>query len=230
MDEREWMSCTDPGTMLAFAGDTVSERKLRLFGCACVRGVWRDLPDDVLRRAIETCERFVDGLAAAEALETAKELADRTYQGTGDIIADHSAIAVTALCERKPWFPIGGGASAGIAAVAAEAGFDEETPWHVAWAQAQQTHCELLREIVGNPFCLSSRQIAWLTPSVIALAKTTYENRTFPAGTLDPACLAVLADALEDAGCTDTDMLGHLRGPGPHVRGCWAVDLLLGKK
>ena len=54
-------------------------------------------------------------------------------------------------------------------------------------------------------------------------------NRSLPAGTLDPARLAVLADALEDAGCTDAGLLGHLRGPGPHVRGCWAVDLLIGK-
>jgi hypothetical protein len=46
----------------------------------------------------------------------------------------------------------------------------------------------------------------------------------------DPACLARLADALEDAGCTDPELLGHLRSPGPHVRGCWAVDLVLGKE
>jgi hypothetical protein len=51
-----------------------------------------------------------------------------------------------------------------------------------------------------------------------------------PSGHLDPARLAVLADALEDAGCADADLLGHLRGPGPHIRGCWAVDLLLGKE
>ena len=51
-----------------------------------------------------------------------------------------------------------------------------------------------------------------------------------PAGTLDNTRLAVLADALEEAGCTEADILGHLRGPGPHVRGCWVVDLILGKE
>ena len=61
------------------------------------------------------------------------------------------------------------------------------------------------------------------------MAEAAYEQRELPAGTLDPARLTVLADALEDAGCADADLLGHLRGPGPHVRGCWAVDLLLGK-
>jgi hypothetical protein len=61
------------------------------------------------------------------------------------------------------------------------------------------------------------------------LALAAYEERRLPKGTLDPARLAVLADALEDAICSDADLLGHLRGPVPHVRGCWAVDLSLGK-
>jgi hypothetical protein len=55
-----------------------------------------------------------------------------------------------------------------------------------------------------------------------------YEGRVSPAGGLDADRLAVLADALEDAGCADPDLLAHLRGPGPHVRGCWALDLVLG--
>jgi hypothetical protein len=57
-----------------------------------------------------------------------------------------------------------------------------------------------------------------------------YEERQLPEGTLDSARLAVLADTLEDAGCTHAELLGHLRGPGPHVRGCWAVDLVMGKQ
>jgi hypothetical protein len=61
------------------------------------------------------------------------------------------------------------------------------------------------------------------------MAQTAYDERILPAGTLDPDRLAVLADALEDAGCDNADILSHLRGPGPHVRGCWVVDLLLGK-
>ena len=64
----------------------------------------------------------------------------------------------------------------------------------------------------------------------MALAQATYEQRELPAGTLEPARLAILADALEDAGCDQADLLAHLRGPGPHVRGCWSVDLVLGKQ
>jgi hypothetical protein len=64
---------------------------------------------------------------------------------------------------------------------------------------------------------------------VRTLARAAYEERILPAGTLDPARLALLADALEDAGCDHDDLLSHLRSPGPHVRGCWALNLVLGK-
>jgi hypothetical protein len=61
------------------------------------------------------------------------------------------------------------------------------------------------------------------------MASAIYEERALPEGTFDPGRLAVLADALEEVGAADPDLLGHLRGPGPHVRGCFAVDAVLGK-
>jgi hypothetical protein len=91
----------------------------------------------------------------------------------------------------------------------------------------------LLHDILGplpfRPAALAPAWLDWDGGLVRHLAQAAYDNRTMPAGTLDGDRLAVLADALEDAGCTDPDLLGHLRSPGPHVRGCWAVDLLLGK-
>ena len=65
--------------------------------------------------------------------------------------------------------------------------------------------------------------LAWNNGIVVKMAQAVYEERAFDR-------LPVLADALEEAGCADADLLSHLRGPGPHVRGCWAVDLLLGKE
>jgi hypothetical protein len=87
----------------------------------------------------------------------------------------------------------------------------------------------LVRDISGNPFRPVALDPAWRTPAVLVLAQAAYDNRILPAGTLDPERLAVLADALEESGCDNADILGHLRGPGPHVRGCFAVDLLLNK-
>ena len=69
----------------------------------------------------------------------------------------------------------------------------------------------------------------WLTPTVLSLAQAAYDHRDEQTGHLDPVCLAILADALEEAGC-DGCILAHLRGPGPHVRGCWAIDLLTGRE
>jgi hypothetical protein len=81
----------------------------------------------------------------------------------------------------------------------------------------------LLRDILGNPFRPSARHSAWLTPAVVDLASFIYDQRTFDR-------LPDLATLLEDAGCRDPGVLGHLRGPGPHTRGCWLLDFLLGKE
>src|SRR5262249_38974215 len=88
----------------------------------------------------------------------------------------------------------------------------------------------ILRCTFANPFRPVTIDPAWLTPTVITLATAAYNERSLPSGELDPARPAVPADALEEAGCQDADILGHLRSPGPHVRGCWVVDLLLGKE
>ena len=80
----------------------------------------------------------------------------------------------------------------------------------------------LIRDIFGNPFRPATFHPDWCTSTVTALARQMYELREFSA-------LPILADALQDAECDNNDILGHCRGPGPHVRGCWVVDLVLGK-
>lgn len=82
---------------------------------------------------------------------------------------------------------------------------------------------KLVRDIFGNPFRPVSIGPSWLTPKVVALAQQVYDDRAFDR-------LPVFADALEVASCTNADILNHCRGPGPHVRGCWAVDLVMGKE
>jgi hypothetical protein len=87
----------------------------------------------------------------------------------------------------------------------------------------------LFRCVFGNPFRPVPQDPAWRTSTVVQLAQAAYDERQLPDGALDPARLAILADTLEEAGCADDAILNHLRGRGPHVRGCWVVDLLLGK-
>jgi hypothetical protein len=103
------------------------------------------------------------------------------------------------------------------------------TRYGIRWKRERRDQSALLRDIFGNPFHPNTINDAWLPPTVTSLAEAAYEQRALPSGEMDVARLAVLADALEEAGCENTDILTHLRAPGPHVRGCWPVDLLLGK-
>jgi hypothetical protein len=83
--------------------------------------------------------------------------------------------------------------------------------------------CELIRDIFGNPFRPVTFNANWRTDTAVALARGMYGSR-------DLGAVPILADALQDAGCDSEDVLDHCRGPGPHVRGCWVVDLVLGKQ
>jgi hypothetical protein len=91
-----------------------------------------------------------------------------------------------------------------------------------AWLSA------VVRDLFGDPFRPVTLSPSLLTPTVVSLANASYEER-LPSGELDAERLAVLADALLDAGCSDARLLEHLHAPGPHWRGCWSVDMLTGR-
>jgi hypothetical protein len=87
----------------------------------------------------------------------------------------------------------------------------------------EKAQCDLIRDIFGNPFRPVTFASAWRTDSAVSIARTMYDSH-------DLSAMPILADAIEDAGCDSEEILGHCRGPGPHVRGCWALDLILGKE
>jgi hypothetical protein len=213
MTEADWNSCTDPQKMLLFLRNSgkTSERKLRLFASACCRGIWHRLSDKCSRRAVEVVERFADGQATPQTFRKWHWAAYEAFEVTGG-----AAYAPYAAGHR-----IADLAASDAADAAADAG------------QARASQCDLLRDIFGNPFRAASAidpaWLAWNDGTVKKLAEAAYEQRSLPEGALEQARQAVLADALEEAGCTNTDILGHLRGPGPHVRGCHAVDAILGR-
>jgi hypothetical protein len=227
MVEAEWLAGEDPEPMLLLLADSgASPRKARLFGCACVRRVWAELHDDRLRQALEVAERFADRLASAEQVEAARREADQVCQGVGDIVEDHGPMAVSAVCECDVR---GFRVSESTLAIVAEARFGEGTTWDDVYKQEAGFQARILRDIFGNPFRLIRFNPALRTPDVVALARSAYDERALPSGELDPQRLAVLADALEEAGASE-DVFNHLREAGPHVRGCWVVDLCLGKQ
>jgi hypothetical protein len=250
--EAEWLTCTDPRPMLSFARNKASDRKLRLFGVASCREVW-DLIVAMEEAgigygclAVRLGEQLADDQATPEAVLVAIEdrvgLMDSGYSPDGHLLvsalpglADTDALrgitqtaAATGIARGRQVRNQRGAARGEGSQPSEESQSEERAATVFAWTR----QADLLRCIFGNPFrpvTISPAVLTWNDGLVTQLAQAAYDNPNLPEGTLDNGRLAVLADALEEAGCTDADILGHLRGIGPHVRGCWSVDLVLGK-
>jgi hypothetical protein len=252
MTEAEWLESTDLRAMLSFLqeGGKVSERKLRLFAVACCRLIWALLPNEAARKVIELAERVVDGMATAEELNaawaSAGTLGDAAlvlrciparYGGLGPedlaqsegetliglLAGELSAAANTsaeaaAIAARDA----AGGSPAGMRAVRAR-----DAARDAAYQEYDEQCCGLLR-CLFHPFRPlpppGEAVLCWNEGVVVKMATAIYDERDF-----SPERMGVLADALEEAGVTEPDLLGHLRGPGPHAKGCWGIDALLGR-
>ena len=198
-----------------------SERKLRLFVCGCCRLMWDPLDDIVLRPALAVAEQFADGEAGPIELQKSFKKAVRLLNerlrepGPQARRASHVTEILSYTCA----------ANAKSAAFRATR-FPVDLADHSMWAiEGEAVVRHLLRDIFGNPFRPAVMKREWIAAndrSVEAVARSIYEERDFDR-------LPILGDALEDAGCDDEAILGHCRGPGPHVRGWWVVDAILGK-
>lgn len=191
-----------------------TDRKFRLLACAFARRAWDRLPPKA-RQAVETAEAFADGRVDRAAVDAARR-GVRTRFGAVDREFAANLGVYTA-------FPTGGAAAYG----ACEAAFA------LAEGEGRGWQCDLIRDVCGERSQRFTVDPALLDRDgglVRRLAEAAYAERLTPAGTLDPARLRVLADALEEAGCQSQPLLAHLRREGDvHVCGCCAVDLLLGK-
>jgi len=224
--EAEWLACADPAPMVEFLMGKASDRKLRLFACTCCRRVWHLLTDARSRRAVEVIERYVDGLATEKELDAAS---DAAIFAADELNASSLPAAIVAASSAPEYATAAEGYTAHAAACAiAYSNYGDVTPGTLDPLECV-AQSALLRDLFV-PFRPVTLDPAWRTPTATALATAAYEERHLPAGILDTQRLAVLADAIEYAGCTDEQILAHLRGPGPHIRGCWVIDLLLGKE
>jgi hypothetical protein len=203
MTENEWLNCTEPKPMLELLRGKASERRLRLFACACCRTFWSFLPDLRSREAVEAAERYADGVIKRPELQRA------------------SGRASNATLSRRARFAMMTTSVPLLDLLGVERVTDLIADKAALW---------FIRDIFSNSFRPVTIHPDCLTPTVTDLAIAAYEERSLPSGELDTTRLAILADALEESGCDNADILTHLRGPGPHVRGCWVVDLLLAKK
>jgi hypothetical protein len=224
MTDHEWLTSTDAKALREQLRGKVTDRKLRLFMVACCRHVWHRLCDES-RAAVEVLERFADGRATLEELKAAKAAANEartryflisraTYNG-----ARAAAWATAEVNGTTTPFVL----TLAVLLSTAEAATDE-TDTSRALTLAGEAHCSLLRCVFGNPLRPVVPDPGWLTSTVVALARRIYEQRAFEN-------LPMLADALEDAGCDNADVLEHCRNRSvAHARGCWVIDLLLGNE
>lgn len=243
MTAEEWLASTDVEKMLLAIRDVVSERKMRLFAIACCRRIWGRITDPRCRAAVEFAERHVEAgmtrrrgrpavvKAAREACNEAESASYRSLNRPDrpdhliQVNAFHAALATV---ESSGWFAadLASGFSANL--VGWEWGREKGPPdCDPVGKEAEKRHqLPLLRDIFADPFRppapVAPAVLAWNGGTVPKLAAAIYDEGAFDR-------LPVLADALEEAGCEDAALVAHCREPGPHVRGCWAVDLILGK-
>jgi hypothetical protein len=223
MTEAKWLACSNLQTMLEFLRGGVSDRKLRLFAIACFlqrRSLLE--PDTPCWQLLEVVEQYSDGLLSRKAIVQAESaMGSKRHRparaaianafGGVSLDADSVQVARTAarcalnLAGRAP----GKSSSSASRAAAREV--------------EKALQLQLLHEIVGNPFREIRRQRKWLTSDVRTLSEGIYQDRAFDR-------MPILADALQDAGCDNDDLLNHCRQPGEHVRGCWVIDLLTDRK
>jgi hypothetical protein len=223
MTRAQWLGCTDPAKMLHFLQGKTSERKLRLFAVACCRRIWDRMTERSSRHAVRIGERYADGKATFEEREAAFSAADRAF--SAPLIQRGLATWHAADAARQAAHPEMGGLADGTATAAAMAGAGSTGDFWGQYAGEQAHQCMLLRDIFGNSLPSVVIDPSWATSkagTVVRLAQAIYDQLAFDR-------LPRLADTLEEAGCDSADILAHCRSPGPHVRGCWVVDLMLGK-
>ncbi|MBY0228744.1 MAG: hypothetical protein K2W96_05635 [Gemmataceae bacterium] len=228
MTEAEWYGEAETWRLFAAlrapgAKHTASHRKFRLVACACVREVRDRLGDDASKEAVILAEQFADGEVTRRMLAGSgiRRRPDESRKGSMVAQAARKTVSSSAV------HAAGDAMNGVINALTLEGveGVEGGGAWADLVSQCHQRMRTVLLDILGYPFTVRRPDPQWpLWESGLARksAQGIYDERRY-------ADLPILSDALEEAGCADEALLGHLRGAGPHVRGCWALDLVLGK-
>jgi hypothetical protein len=223
MTEPEWRASHSPEAMLHHLSDQASPRKLRLYAVSCCHRISVLLNDDRLKNAVEVARRFADGKASMVEMQAAGQTVALIARITGNPLEPTS----------RATYAIGGAAWAATRNSAWLAAWDAAWDSRMAardflsdrtdWERERLWQAGVLKDLFGNPFRSVYIHPSWLTADspVVQLARVIYDEERY-------GDLPYLGDALEEAGCGDATVLEHCRSPGPHYRGCWVVDAVLG--
>jgi hypothetical protein len=219
MTEEEWRSCTKPLLVLHHLRDTLATRKFRLFADACCQRTQRFIVDERIEQARQLLGRSTDEVVPEEQLSAAEHqiraLASENVIGVQAVLF---ALFVANDKVHTQYYTLGVAAVSINDAVSCRKGLKAK---HVRKIE-ERWQVPILRDIFGNPFRPAGFSSEWRSDTAVTLARQMYESREFGA-------MPILADALQDVGCDNEHILSHCRGDAPHVRGCWVVDLVLGK-
>jgi hypothetical protein len=217
MTEQEWHDCAEPEQMLPCLL-ALSGRKQRLCAAACARSILPHAATNIRMQHYATSETMwfsVSGLASLHRQLNAAELfADglidrKIFRGARQVSGGPHNVFHSACRMRE--FSL-------QHTISCLHWFREEFG-----APTQEETCSVMRDIAGNPFWPVGLESRWQTSNVLDLVRTIYDEKAFDR-------LPILADALMDAGCDSDAILEHCRSTGPHVRGCYVVDLLVGRE
>jgi hypothetical protein len=218
MTEAEWLERAMPGVMLRFLGDRASPRKLRLFKCTCADFVCRSLLRRNAPPALAAAWAAVDEPSDQSVVEAAGVTDSAPNPGSEEY---HFHLVLESAVH--PSGPRGAAqARRSIEALAVELAKNHGEDTAAASQASRTAMASFIRDLFGNPFRPVILDPSWLTSTVTTLARQMYDSRDF-------GPMPILADALQDVGCNNADVLSHCRSSDPHVRGCWVVDLVLGK-
>ena len=217
MTEAEWLVAANPQALLEFVREQATDRKLRLYAVACGHAVEHELIDEGLQ-LLEACGAYADGRLEWGELTAYREAAKRPNL-YGQSHSRRSGRAGQAALRATIAIAWGKGAPP-AQAVEEVIVLCLEARRHSNWKRASEEFSHFLRDIF--PFRPVSFAPSWRAPTVTFLAQTMYDARDFSA-------MPLLADALQVSGCDNAEVLNHCRGLGPHCRGCWVVDAILGK-
>jgi hypothetical protein len=233
LTESEWLTSRNRQAMLdaAWESPAGSGRKHRLLAVAFCRRLWQHLPD-VCRNAVENAERLAEGAAVVpslRAISTAVMTAFRdgshwygSMRTSEAWTLEHLYMAAVSVLVPDPL-----AASLEVARNTHSADSGIMTVRSRLSGGERNVQAGLIRDVYGPlPFRTVAIDDTWLTwnnGTVPAIARRIYDERAFHD-------MPLLGDALEDAGCNNQEMLDHCRKPGVHVKGCWVVDLALGRQ
>ena len=223
MTEQDWLACENPhhALHLLWAVGNRSRRKERLAAVAGLRHFWADFSAEQ-RQAIAAAERYADGEIGFPELRAAAVRVGGGAVGT-------PLWAVARVTHRQAADALSKATTLFLRVVVGGPAYTNPPfPEARAYAEQGRPMMAVLRCVFGNPFRPVTLDRTHESFTTGALARAAYDERRSPSGELDPERLAVLADTLEEAGASG-ELMAHLRGPGPHVRGCHVVDLCLGR-